>query len=109
MAYNKSMHKVVRDVRNIDQADRQALEHVIGQSLRDNQQIVIDVVNVEADSGAAANFTSDAVAGSDSDPGRTAQRTDDEIPDWWNVYEGLSDDEIDRLDHAIRERANLTR
>ncbi|HUE17340.1 MAG TPA: hypothetical protein VMR25_24525 [Planctomycetaceae bacterium] len=103
------MDKVVRDVRNIDQADRQALEHVIGQSLRDNQQVVIDVVNIEAISGAKENPTSDETAGSASEPGRTAQRTDDEIPDWWNVYEGLSDEEIDRLDLAIRERANLTR
>jgi hypothetical protein len=31
------------------------------------------------------------------------------VPEWWNVYEGLSDEEIDRLDEAIRERADLTR
>ncbi len=34
---------------------------------------------------------------------------DDHVPEWWNVYEGLSDEEIDRLDKAIRERADLTR
>jgi hypothetical protein len=34
---------------------------------------------------------------------------DEQIPEWWNVYEGLSDEEIDRLDQAIRERADLTR
>jgi hypothetical protein len=32
-----------------------------------------------------------------------------ELPAWWNIYEGLSDDEVDRLDQAIRPRANLTR
>jgi hypothetical protein len=97
------MDKVVRDVRHIDQADRQALEHVIGQCLRDNQQIVIDVVNIETESSAKANSSLGEATG------RTAQRTDDQIPDWWKVYEGLTDEEIDRLDLAIRERANLTR
>ena len=33
----------------------------------------------------------------------------EEVPEWWKVYEGLSDEEIDRLDQAIRQRANLTR
>jgi hypothetical protein len=32
-----------------------------------------------------------------------------EVPAWWNVYEGLSEAEVDRLDHAIRLRAHLTR
>lgn len=31
------------------------------------------------------------------------------IPDWWNVYEGLSDAEIEEIDAAIRQRCNLTR
>jgi hypothetical protein len=35
--------------------------------------------------------------------------TPDEVPAWWNIYEGLSDDEIERLDKAVRQRANLTR
>lgn len=32
-----------------------------------------------------------------------------DVPKWWNIYEGLSKEEIDRLDQAIRPRANLTR
>jgi|ERR1700722_12189129 len=103
------MDKVVRDVRNIDQADREALEHVLGQSLDDNQQIVIDVVDIGTDSRARTNPASDDAEGSDPNSGRNAQGTDDQIPAWWNVYEGLNEDEVDRLDLAIRERANLTR
>ena len=34
---------------------------------------------------------------------------EDRIPESWKVYDGLSDDEVDRLDEAIRQRANLTR
>lgn len=32
-----------------------------------------------------------------------------EVPSWWNIYAGLSDAELDRLDAAIRPRAELTR
>jgi hypothetical protein len=34
---------------------------------------------------------------------------DENIPEWWSVYEGLTDEEADRLDRAIRERADFTR
>jgi hypothetical protein len=34
---------------------------------------------------------------------------DENVPEWWNIYEELTDEEIDRLDKAIRERADLTR
>ena len=33
----------------------------------------------------------------------------DEVPAWSKIYEGLGDEEIDRLDAAIRQRADLTR
>jgi len=31
------------------------------------------------------------------------------VPAWWNIYEGLSEERIEELDRAIRQRANLTR
>ena len=86
------MEKIVRNVADIETADRRALEHVIGKSLADHQQIIITVVNVEV---------SPADTSGDANPGA--------VPPWWNVYEGLSEEEIDRLDQAVRQRANLTR
>ncbi len=86
------METVTRNVRDIPQNDRLALERVIGHQLRETQQVIVNVVNLD--------LSSDAL----SDPG-----TDAEVPEWWKVYEGLNDDEIDRLDEAIRKRANLTR
>jgi hypothetical protein len=32
-----------------------------------------------------------------------------DVPDWWKIYDGLSEEEIERLDQAIRQRADLTR
>jgi len=40
------MDAVIHDVRDIDPVDREALEHVIGRSLREDQQVVINVVSV---------------------------------------------------------------
>lgn len=91
------MDKIIRDVRDIDGADRQALEHVIGQRLRENQQIIINVVTL-------------GVSAKASEPtAPNGAQAEDDVPEWWKVYEGLSDEEIDRLDQAIRERANMTR
>ncbi|HEV3142782.1 MAG TPA: hypothetical protein VGZ47_02740 [Gemmataceae bacterium] len=85
------MEKVIRNVAEIDDADRRALEHLIGKHLAEHQQVIISVTNLnlaKADQPAAPS---------------------EEVPEWWKVYEGLSDEEIDRLDQAIRQRANLTR
>lgn len=85
------MEKIIRSISEIDAADRQALEHLIGAPLTEHQQIVIHVVGEPT----TAIETPAAEAG--------------EIPSWWNIYEGLSEGDVDRLDRAIRERANLTR
>jgi hypothetical protein len=88
------MEKIIRNVRDIDGADRQVLEHVIGQRLRENQQIIVNVVNIDVSPKPSEQGKSDS---------------EQEIPDWWKVYEGLNDEDIDRLDEAVRQRANLTR
>jgi hypothetical protein len=84
-----------RDVRDIDPVDREALEHVIGRRLREDQQAVINGVSVTR------------FAPTPAEPPDSAADVD--IPEWWSVYEGLSDEEIDCLDQAIRKRTDLTR
>jgi hypothetical protein len=91
------METIIRDVRNIDKADRLALENVIGDALRDDQRVVINVVDLDA---------TETSPGQDSDAGSCLPQ---EVPDWWKIYEGLSEEEVDRLDGAIRQRADLTR
>lgn len=79
------MEQIVRNVRDIDAGDRHALEHVVGQSLRENQQLVIQIVNVNAATAPTTGGTNGTVG----------------LPDWCNVYEGLSDDEIADLEKSI--------
>jgi hypothetical protein len=86
------MDKVIRKVADIDGADRRVLEHLIGKRLAENQQLIISVVSLDV-----------------SKPDACGDENAMAVPEWWNIYEGLSDDEIDRLDQAIRQRAKLTR
>jgi len=89
----KVMEKVIRKVTEIDQSDRRAIEHLIGQNLAEHQQVIISVVNLDRTNG----DDSSAVAASGG------------VATWWNIYEGLSEEDIDRLEQVIRRRAILTR
>lgn len=88
------MDSISRNVKDLDFSDRRALEHAIGSPLAENQIVVIQVVN----SGVPESLTSPAESADEQ-----------QIPDWWKIYDGLGDQEIERLDQAIRQRANLSR
>ena len=78
------------DVAALDDQHRRALEEVIGQHLRSNQRLVINVSEIELPP---------------NDQARPAQSLDE----WTRVYEGLSDAEIESIDTIANTRANLTR
>jgi hypothetical protein len=85
------METIVRTVGDLDRNARSAIEKVVGHSLDERQRLVIQVMPTE------------------SPPAPTPAEPLPELPEWTDVYQGLSDAEIDDLDAAIRERANLTR
>jgi hypothetical protein len=74
------MDRIICNVRDIQGEDRRALEHVIGQPLRENQQLVIEVVTMDV-----------------GEPQQTAGT----LPDWCNIYDGLSDEEVDEIEKSI--------
>lgn len=86
------METIIRNVRDLGASDRSALERIIGHELRETQQLVVNVVNLNTEPEMP-------------EPGHAEAA----IPDWWRIYEGLDEEEVDNLDAAIRERANLTR
>ncbi|MCY2992092.1 MAG: hypothetical protein NTY19_30065 [Planctomycetota bacterium] len=86
------MENIVRNVKDIDTADRRALEHVIGQHLAENQQLVIHVVNVDVVRTRPVTSPSTVA-----------------LPEWCNVYEGLSDQEVSALEKVVLMRADLSR
>jgi hypothetical protein len=77
------------DVTNLDSAHRRALEDVIGQQLRLNQRLVINVTEPDAK--------------------KTAGAPSQSLADWTHVYEHLTDEQIEAIDHNVKTRANLTR
>ena len=88
------METIVRNIRDLDQADRSALERVVGHELHETQQVVLNVVNLDTCTTAAGSCGRPSLA---------------DVPNSWKIYEGLSDAEIDELDKAIRQRADLSR
>ena len=91
------METVIRNVDEIDAHDRQSLEHVLGCSLRENQQLVINIVNLQVPVGTAPAPVSHKANGTPT------------LPEWCNVYEGLEDDEIAAMEQTILQRADLSR
>lgn len=86
------MESVIRNVRDIKTSDRLVLEHVLGQQLKENQKVIIQVVNVAREP--------------------TEQRDEtppNQLPAWCNVYAGLTDDQIAEVEEVILQRADLTR
>ncbi len=88
------METIVREVRDLKAPDRQAIEHVIGRTLSEDQKVIFQVVPASVGPAAAGGQPTPA-------PGQ--------LPEWCNVFDGLTDDEIEAVDKVIRQRAKLTR
>lgn len=91
------MDTVTRNVGDMGARDREVLEHLLGQSLRDDQKLVIRIES--AGPGPAPT----------DETGAPANHSELTLPSWCNVYAGLSDEEIGDLEKIILSRANLAR
>lgn len=92
-SYNTGMESIIRNVKDLPREERRVYEDVLGHELRENQQIILQVITLheppeEPTSGVAQTGT---------------------LPEWCNVYEGLSDEQITELEEVILTRADLTR
>jgi class 3 adenylate cyclase len=85
------METLIHKVREMNGNQRSAAERLVGHALQEDQELVIQVIDVDA-------------SGADE-----AAMPDGELPDWCNVYEGLTDEEIAVLERAISRRLDLTR
>jgi hypothetical protein len=89
------MEPIVRHVCDINATQRRALEEVIGQSLAEDEQVIIQVVTLghppaESPQGPRAPHPSP-------------------LPYWCNVFEGLSAEQLADVEEAILQRTDLTR
>ena len=85
------METIKRQVGELHPNERSAAELLLGHRLRGNEQLILHVMPLDAPTSQV----------NDSWPAQT-------LPDWCNVYKGLSDAEIDEIEESIT-RCNLTR
>ena len=88
------MESIVRDVSQIESPDREALEHMLGQQLREGQRVMIHVVSFAPSTVESPLDSVDDMA---------------TLPAWCHVFEGLSDQETSELEEVILTRADFTR
>lgn len=86
------METIVHNFGALNEVGRSAAETLVGHALAENQQLVIQIVNLDAQTAGEINATHP-----------------DQLPEWCNVYAGLSDEQIATLEQAISRRLDLTR
>ncbi|HEY2416104.1 MAG TPA: hypothetical protein VGI40_27930 [Pirellulaceae bacterium] len=86
------METVVHHVRELGESELSAAEQLVGHALHENQRLVIQIVSLDEP-------LKEHAAGTEQE----------QLPEWCNVYAGLSDEEIEALERAISRRLDLTR
>jgi hypothetical protein len=84
------MENIIRNVRDIETGERQVLEHVIGKHLEEDQQVIFQVVTLK-------------------DASNVHALTRSGLPEWCNVFSGLSEEQIVEVEDVIRQRSDLAR
>jgi hypothetical protein len=85
------METVIRQVRELQDVERSTMEHLVGHALRENQQLIIQVMTLDVPTPIPP-----------TSPAPT-------LPDWTRVYEGLPDKEVTEVENIVLKRADLWR
>ena len=98
------METIGRDVVDLSPTQRDALEGVVGHPMRDDQRIVVQLVDRKLrESTLAPAAPDDATV---TDKRKDAIGT---LPGWCAVFADLSDEEFAEIESAILRRSNLSR
>ena len=89
------MESITRNVRDIDSRERQALEHVLGQQLTENQKIIIQIVTLPIES-----------VESQTGQERTSAAP---LPEWCNVFAGLTDEQVAEVEGIVLQHSDISR
>jgi len=79
------VESITKNLRDISPPDKLALEHVIGQQLTENHQVIIQICSF----------------GLPSEPATTETKSAQGLPDWCNVYAGLTDKQIEAVEQTV--------
>lgn len=81
------MDTAIRNVADLTANERHVYEIALGQPLRDDQRVIVQLVNAN------------------SVPSGSAVNGNDDLPDWCAIWADLSDEEIADLESAILVRS----
>ena len=98
MAYTRSMESISRNVGDLTTTERQVYETVLGHQLHAGQRIIVQLIDVDASDAKAQPTTSSQENGKH-------QHGDATLPDWCDVYRGLSDVEVAAVEESILARS----
>ena len=87
------MEKITRQFQQLSSDEKRVYESVLGHELQENQQIILQVITV---------------GGAEEEP-KTSDQATGTLPQWCNVYEGLSDEEIAEIETVILDRSHWSR
>jgi hypothetical protein len=87
------MNSIVRNVADLSADERHVYEDALGQPLRAHQQVIVQLVDVDAGQGPNA-------------PAPAAPNGADQLPDWCTIWADLSDEEVADLESAILDRSD---
>lgn len=102
MAYTRGMESISRNVGDLTTAELQVYETVLGHQLHAGQQIIVQLIDVDASDAKAQPTASSQENGA-------PQNGDAKLPDWCDVYCGLSDKEIEEVEESILARSPASR
>ncbi len=88
------MEKITRNVRDLKQDERRVYEAALGERLCENQQVILQVVTPHEPTPTEKTRLGTAT---------------NQFPDWCDVYEGLSDEEIAEIEDVILDRNDWDR
>ncbi len=87
------MESIIRQVRELESDERRVYEAALGQKLQENQQVILQVITLRTGQTALP-------AGDEQ-----AKHPPGQLPDYCNVYDGMSDEEIEELEKLILDRS----
>jgi len=102
MAYTRSMESISRNVGDLTTTERQVYETVLGHQLHAGQRVIVQLIDVDASDTKAQPTASSQENGAQ-------QNGDAKLPDWCDVYRGLSDKEIEEVEESILARSPASR
>ena len=104
MTYNKGMESISRNVGDLTITERQVYETVLGHQIHAGQRIIVQLIDVDASNAIEGDNAKAQPTTSSLENGKH-QHGDATLPEWCDVYRGLSDEEVEAVEESVLARS----